>query len=142
MIDPLSRVGVMDWALIAFRAVASFPLVGPPTVLSIDPLPDQTRGAAFVGFTFPDPNTMIVSYELDSPLEENERVEIGGAKLEDLVPGDIGDPIFPLALSKRPSPPDNRFFEAVVITNGKMHPPGSPDVKMDFYYDLGRAIPV
>lgn len=136
MIDPLSRVGVMDWAVICFEMVADF--TDPLPVISLVPQESRTRGARFSALLNPFPGVFVARYELDSPVEENERSEFNGVHIEDFSLA----PFFPITLTKTPAPPDaDRFFEAIIIATDPPPPQGSPPVTVGYRYRLKRTIP-
>jgi hypothetical protein len=136
MIDPLSRIGVMDWAIICFQMVADF--TNPVPAISLMPSETRTRGARFVALSEPSPGVFIARYELDSPLREEERSILTGVHVDGLSLA----PFFPLTLTKIPDPPEaDRFFEAIIIASDPPPPPGSDPVEVGYRYVLKRSIP-
>jgi hypothetical protein len=140
MINPLSRISVMDWAVICFEAVADF--TNPAPAFSITPLESRTRGARFSELIEPAPGILVVRYELDIACDEAERIELSSVHVQGLV--ELA-PFVPIALSKPADPPlvdGDRFFDAVVIAQDPSPPQGSPPSVLGFRYLLRRAIPV
>jgi len=120
-------------AAVAFELVASFPPGGPVFTANVSSI----FGMASLGLTQPHPSFLLMDFLLDHAVPEGQRDQQGSFALEELT---SPSPFVPIQIFfNHAGPPDH--VQIILPLEDVPPPPGSPDVRVGYAYELNSIPP-